>query len=106
MDVSYIYLDELELNNENKFYLDFSSNNQVTNTILFFSEKDYFITSMFCPFDVKPNISKSAKNYTKIKELSDFREELESDGSNVFFNIEETLLVSNTKGCKEPFEKI
>ena len=96
MDVSYIYLDELELNKENKFYLDFSSNNQVTNTILFFSEKDYFIRSMFCLFDVKPNISKSAKNYTKIKELSDFREELESDGSNVFFNIEETLKLKRT----------
>ena len=51
MDVSYIYYDELELNNENKFYVDFSNNNQVTNTILFSPEKDYFITSMFCPLD-------------------------------------------------------
>ena len=47
MDVSYIYFEELELNNENKFYLDISSKSQVTNTILFSPEKDYFITSMF-----------------------------------------------------------
>ena len=72
MDVSYIYFNELELNDENKFYLDFSINSQVTNTILFSPEKDYFIASMFCPLKIKPNISNSAKKYKEIQELSDF----------------------------------
>ena len=69
MGVSYIYFDELELNNENKFYLDFSSNSHATNTILFSPEKDCFMTSMFCPLNIKPDISKSAKKYKEIKEL-------------------------------------
>ena len=73
---------------ENKFYLDFSINSLVTNTILFSPEKDYFIASMFCPLDIKPDISKSAKKYKEIKELSDFGKELESNGGNVFCNIE------------------
>ena len=85
--------DKLKLNSKNKFYPDFPSNSLVTNTILFSPEKDYFIKSMFCPLDIKPDISKSAKKYKEIKELSDFGEELESKGSNVFFNIEEISLV-------------
>ena len=63
MDVSYIYFDELELGIENKFYLEFSSNSHVANTILFLLEKDYFRTSMFCPLDIKPDTNKSAKKY-------------------------------------------
>ena len=55
MYVSYIYFDELELNNENKFYLDLSSNNHVTNNILF-SPENYFITSMFCLLNIKPDV--------------------------------------------------
>ena len=105
MDVSFIYFDELELNNENKFYLDFSSNSQVINTILFSPEKDYFITSMFRPLDIKPDISKSGKKYKEIKELSDFGKELESNGFNLFFNIREISLKSDAVGYKEPFEK-
>ena len=46
---------------------------------------------MFCPLDTKPDISKSAKKYKEIKELSDFRKELESNGSNIFLNIEISL---------------
>ena len=69
MGVSYIYFDELELNNENKFYLDFSSNSHVTNTILFSAEKDCFITSVFCPLNIKRDVSESAKKYKEIKEL-------------------------------------
>ena len=67
MDVSYICFDEIEFNNENKFYLDYSSNSHVTNTILYSPEKDYFITSMFCPLNIKPDISKSAKNTKKLR---------------------------------------
>ena len=85
MDDSYIYFGELELNNENEFCLDFSNNSHVTNTILFSSEKDYFITSMICPLDIKPDISKPATKYKEIKELSDFGKELESNDSNIFF---------------------
>ena len=59
---------------------------------------------MFCPLDIKPDISKSSKKYKEIKELSDFGEELESKGSCVFFNIEEISLVSG-EGCKEPLKK-
>ena len=72
MNVSYIYFNELELNDENKFYLDFSINSQVTNTILFSPEKYYFIASMFCPLKIKPDISNSAKKYKENQELSDF----------------------------------
>ena len=105
MDVSYIYFDKLELNDKNRFYLDFSSNSQLTNTILISLEKDYFITSMFCPLDIKPGINKSAKKYKEIKELSHFGKELELNGSNVFFNIEEVSLKSDALGYKELFEK-
>ena len=69
-------------------------------TILFSSEEDYFITSMFCPLDIKPDISKLAKK--EIMELSDFGKELESNGSNVFFNIKEILHKSDAAGYKEP----
>ena len=85
MDVSYIYFVELELNNENEFCLDFSNNSHETNTILFSSEKDYFITSMICPLDIKPGIIKPAAKYKEIKGLSDFGKELESNDSNIFF---------------------
>ena len=61
---------------------------------------------MFFPLDIKPDISNSAKKYKGIKELSDFGKELESNGSNVFFNIEEISLKSDTLGYKEPFGKI
>ena len=66
MEVSYIYFDELELNSESKFYLDCSSNSSVKNTTIFSPEKDYFITSMFCPLNIKVDISKSAKKHTEI----------------------------------------
>ena len=89
-----------------KININFSINGQVTNTILFSPENDYFITSMFCPLDIKPDISNSAKKYKEIKELSDFGEELESKGSNVFFNIKEIYLVSNILGHREPDEII
>ena len=87
MDGSYIYFDKLKLNGKNKFYLDFSSDSQVTNTILFSPEKYYFIISMFCPLNIKSDISKSAKKCKEIRELSDFRKELELNSSNAFFNI-------------------
>ena len=60
---------------------------------------------MFFPLNIKPDISKSAKIYKEIKELSDFGKKLESNGSNVFFNIGETSLKSDALGYKEPFEK-
>ena len=63
MDVSYIHFDELDFNDETKFYLDFSSNSQEINTILSSPEKDYFITSMFCPIDIKPDICKFKNVY-------------------------------------------
>ena len=99
MDVSYIHFDET------KFYLDFSSNSQETNTILSSPEKDYFITSMFCPLEIKPDIYKSAGKCKEIKELSDLRKELESNGSNIFFNIEQISLKSDALK-KDPFEKM
>ena len=105
MDVLFIYFDELELNGKNKFNLDFSSNSKVSNTTLFLPEKDYFITSMFCPLNIKPDISKSAKKYIEIKELSDFGKELQSNSSTVFFNIDEISLKSDTLSYKEPFEE-
>ena len=52
------------------------------------NDPDYFITSMLCPLDARPYISKSAEKYKEIKELSDFGKELESNGGNVFCNIE------------------
>ena len=61
---------------------------------------------MFCLLDIKPDISQSAKKYKEIKELSDFGEELGSNGSNVFFNIKEILLVSDALGYREKEEKI
>ena len=73
-------------NDKNKFYVDFSDNNQVTKTILFLPEKDYFITTMFCPLDIRPGITQS-KQYKEVNELSDFGKELKSSGANVFFNI-------------------
>ena len=85
--------------------LDFSSNSQVTNTILFSPEKDYFIASIFGPLSIKTHISKSAQIYKEIKELLDFGKKLESNGSNVFFNIGEISLKSDALGYKEPFEK-
>ena len=61
---------------------------------------------MFCTRDIKPDKSKSGKNYKVIKELSDFGEELELNcSSNVFLNIKEISLVSDAEGLKEPFEK-
>ena len=87
------------------FYFDFSSKSHVTNTILFSPRKDYFLTSMFCSVDIKPDISKSVNKYKEIKELSDFGKESESNGSNVFFNIREIWLKSDAVGYKEPFEK-
>ena len=96
MDVSYIYFDELEINNENKFYIDFSSNSQLANAILFSPEKDYFVTSMFCPLDIKPEINKS-KKYKEIKNLSDLNDELESNGSDVFFNIKNLACVRHSR---------
>ena len=60
---------------------------------------------MFCPLNIKTDISKSAKIYKEIKELSGFGKKLESNGSNVFFNIGETSLKSDALGYKEPFEK-
>ena len=60
---------------------------------------------MFCPLNIKTDISKSAKIYKEIQELSDFGKKLESNGSNVFFNIGETSLKSDALGYKEPFEK-
>ena len=42
----------------------------------------------------------------KFKELSDFKEELESNGSNAFSNIEEISLKSDVLDYKEPFEKM
>ena len=60
---------------------------------------------MFCPLNIKTDISKSAKIYKEIKELSDFGKKLESNGSNGFFNIGETSLKSDALGYKEPFEK-
>ena len=84
MNVSYIYFDELKLNNEKKCCLDFSSNSQVTNPISFTPEKNYFTKSVFCPLNIKPDISKSAKKYKEINELSDFGEALESNASNLF----------------------
>ena len=87
------------------FYFDFSSKSHVTNTILFSPRKDYFITSMFCSVNIKPDISKSVNKYKEIKELSDFGKESESNGSNVFFNIREIWLKSDAVGYKEPFEK-
>ena len=61
---------------------------------------------MFCPLDIKPDISKSALIYKEIRELSDFGEELESKGSKVFFNIKDALLISNIKGYREPDKNI
>ena len=60
---------------------------------------------MFCALEIKPDISKSAKKYKEIKELSDFGEKLESKVNNVFFNIKETSLVSNILGHRRPDEK-
>ena len=72
--------------------------------ILFSPGKDYFITSMLCPLDARPYISKSAEKYKEIKELSDFGKELESNGGNVFCNIE--IWVKSDAPGKEPFEKM
>ena len=60
---------------------------------------------MFCPLEIKPDISKSVKKYKEIKELSDFGEKLESKVNNVFFNIKEISLVSNILGYRRPDEK-
>lgn len=60
---------------------------------------------MFCPHAIKPDISKSRKKYKEIKELSAFEEELESNGSNVYFNTKEILLIPNSEGYKGPFDK-
>lgn len=60
---------------------------------------------MFCTRDIKPDKSKSCKKYKEIKELSDFGEELQLNGSNVFLNIKEISLVSDVEGLEEPFEK-
>ena len=69
--MSHIYFNELTLEDKNKFYLDFSENNLMTNSILFLPKKDYFITSMFCPLDISPDVTQSRK-YKQIKKLSDF----------------------------------
>ena len=60
---------------------------------------------MFCPLAIKPDISKSCKKYKEIKELSDFVEELESNGSNVYFNTKEISLIPNSEGYKGLFDK-
>ena len=60
---------------------------------------------MFCTHAIKPDIIKSHKKYKEIKELSDFVEELESNGSNVYFNTKEILLIPNSEGYKGPFDK-
>ena len=95
MNVSYIYFVELTLYDKNKFYLNFSENNQVTNTILFSPQKGYFTTSMFLPLDIRPNVTQS-KKCKEIKELSDFGQALSKDGAKEFFNIKSIKLVSDT----------
>ena len=60
---------------------------------------------MFCPLNIKTDISKSGKMYKEIKKLSDFGKKLELNSSNVFFNIGETSVKSDALGFKEPFEK-
>ena len=47
----------------------------------------------------------SVEKCKEIKKLSDFRKELESNGSNIFFNIEEISLKSDALK-KDPFEKM
>ena len=61
---------------------------------------------MICLLDIKPDISKWSEIYKEIRELSDFRKELEPNDSNVFFNLKEISLKSDAVGCKELFEKI
>ena len=61
---------------------------------------------MICLLDIKPDISKWSEIYKEIRELSDFRKELEPNDSNVFFNLKEVSLKSDAVGCKELFEKI
>ena len=61
MEVSYICFDEITLDDKNKFYPNFLENNQITNTILFFPKKDYFIISMFCYIDISLDVTQSEK---------------------------------------------
>ena len=76
----------------------------MTNTILFSPEKDYFITTIFCPLDIRPDVTQS-KKYKEIKELSDFGKDLKSNDVNVFFNIKEISLATDIQGYREKEEK-
>ena len=60
---------------------------------------------MFCPLDIRPDVTQS-KKYKEIKELSDFGEELKSNGTNIFFNRREISLITDILGYKEREEKI
>ena len=90
-----IYFNELELDLENKFYLGFFQNCNITNFILFSTKNNYFITSMKCYIKINPNTSQT-KKFKLTKELSDTAQELNSNGPNVFFNIKSINHVADT----------
>ena len=71
MEPVFIFFDELEFNERNRFTLKFSNDeeNEATNYILFSKNKDYFITSMKCYSKIEGKI-KDLSNYGKIKETS------------------------------------
>ena len=67
MNVALIYIDELPLDNDNKFILDFSTDDS-TQKINFDKKTDYYISSLNCNLILKDEIKKDKKK----KQLKNF----------------------------------
>ena len=78
MNVAFIYFDEVPLQDDNKFTLDFS-NEEIVQKVSFNKTIDYYIASLDCNLVLKEEIKKERKKL--IEKLSEISRELIEKGA-------------------------